>query len=315
MAATARRRAASRVPAFALYGETGAPDAQLLHIEPIAVRSARYRWEIGAHRHQGLCQAVWLDAGAVRVSLDEQMQTLAAPACVVLPPNVVHAFRFAPGTQGWVLTFSPRQLLEGEAAATAGPLEALFEHPVLADLSDVATRAGVASPANLIQGNAAVARQSAVWRALGAEFDAAPGGSPAVTWLARTLVWQLGQLLPRRQSRPTQAQARHPALYTRFVRLVEQHHAAHWPVSRYAQALGLSAERLNRLTRAAAGRTALQVVHARLLREAQRQLLYTRVPVSRIAFDLGFEDPAYFTRFFKRGAGETPLAWRARQAP
>jgi AraC family transcriptional activator of pobA len=233
----------------------------------------------------------------VRVSLDEQMRTLEAPACVVLPPNVVHAFRFAPGTLGWVLTFSPRQLLEGETAATAGPLEALFAQPMLAGLAP---------------DDAAVQRLSAVWRALGTEFDAAPGGSPAVSWLARTAVWQLGQLLHRAPARPS-AQ-RQPALYTRFVRLVEQNHAAHWPLSRYAQALGLSAERLNRLTREASGRTALQVVHERLLREAQRQLLYTRVPVSKIAFDLGFEDPAYFTRFFRRGAGMTPLAWRARQA-
>lgn len=291
------RRAAARVPAFALYGETGTPDAQLMHIEPIAMRSARYRWEIGVHRHRGLCQAVWLDAGAVRVSLDEQMQTLAAPGCVVLPPNVVHAFRFAPGTLGWVLTFSPRQILEGEPGAAAEQLEALFEQPLVTALD---------------AGDAAVARQAVVWRALGAEFDAMPGGSPAVTWLARTVAWQLGQTVRRLRAGGTAA--RHPALYTRFVRLVEQHHAAHWPVARYAQALGLSAERLNRLTRAESGRTALQVVHERLLREAQRHLLYTRVPVSKIAFDLGFEDPAYFTRFFKRGTGESPLAWRARQA-
>lgn len=295
------RRPARGVPAFALYGETGTPDGQLLHIEPIALRSARYRWEIGAHRHQGLCQAVWLDAGAVRVSLDEQMRTLDAPAVVVLPPNVVHAFRFAPGTQGWVLTFSPRQLLEGERSESAAPLEALFERPRLADL---------------VAGDAAVARQSAVWRALGAEFDAAPGGSPAVTWLARTVVWQLAQALRHRAgpTMPAEPAGRPPALYTRFVRLVEQHHARHWPVSRFAQTLGLSTERLNRLTRAAAGRTALQVVHERLLREAQRQLLYTALPVSRIGFELGFEDPAYFSRFFKRGTGQTPQAWRRRQA-
>lgn len=299
MASSPPRRAAARVPAFALYGETGAPDAQLLHIEPIAVRSARYRWEIGAHRHQGLCQAVWLDAGAVRVALDEQMQTLAAPATVVLPPGVVHAFRFAPGTQGWVLTFSPRELLEGEGGAASEALEALFDRPLLGALD---------------AGDAAVARQGAVWQALGAEFAAAPGGSPAVTWLARTAVWQLAQTV-RRQARVAGAPARHPALYTRFVRLVEQHHAAHWTVARFAQALGLSTERLNRLTRAESGRTALQVVHERLLREAQRHLLYTRVPVSKIAFDLGFEDPAYFTRFFRRHTGSSPVAWRARQAP
>jgi AraC family transcriptional activator of pobA len=267
-------------------------------VEPIAVRSARYRGEIGAHRHQGLCQAVWIAAGAVRVSRDARTATLEAPAPQVLPPGVVHAFRFAPGTQGWVLTFSPRELLEGESDAAAAPLQALFEQPLLAAL-----------PAD----EPAVERHGAVWRALAAEFDAAPGGSPALTWLARTVVWQLAQTLRRRQA-VTPAAPRHAALYTRFVRLVEQQHAAHWPVSRYAQALGLSAERLNRLTRAEVGRSALQIVHERLLREAQRQLLYTRAPVSQVAFDLGFQDPAYFARFFKRLAGASPQAWRGRQA-
>lgn len=289
-------RGPRRVPAFALYGETGAPGRSLLHVEPIAVRSARYRWEIGAHRHQGLCQAVWIGAGAVRVSLDARLATLEAPATVVLPPGVVHAFRFAPGTQGWVLTFSPRELLEGETDAAAAPLQALFEQPLLAALPAEAP---------------AVERAAAVWAALGAEFDASPGGSPAVTWLARTVVWQLAQTLRQHPTAPVAA--RHSALYTRFVRLVEQQHAAHWPVARYAQTLGLSAERLNRLTRAEAGRSALQIVHERLLREAQRQLLYTRAPVSQVAFELGFADPAYFARFFKRLAGASPQAWRGRQ--
>lgn len=294
MAAPTPRRRSSRVPAFALYGEAGAPGALLLHIEPIAARSARYRWEIGAHRHQGLCQAVWLDAGAVRVSLDDQMQTLEAPATVVLPPGVVHAFRFAPGTLGWVLTVNPRELVEGDDGPAAAPMQSLFEHPRL-----------VALPA----GDAAVLRQAGVWRALGAEFDAAPDGSPAVTWLARTAIWQLAHTV--RALHAAAAPARHAAAYTRFIALVERHHAAQWPMARYAQALGLSAERLNRLTRAESGRTALQIVHERLLREAQRQLLYTQLPVSRIGFELGFEDPAYFARFFKRGTGQAPQAWRA----
>jgi AraC family transcriptional activator of pobA len=46
--------------------------------------------------------------------------------------------------------------------------------------------------------------------------------------------------------------------------------------------------------------------------EAKRQLHYTSNPISEIAFALGFDDPAYFTRFFTRQAGCSPRAFRSR---
>ncbi len=99
-------------------------------------------------------------------------------------------------------------------------------------------------------------------------------------------------------------------MYTRFVVLVEAHHREHWPVSRYADHLGLTPERLNRLTRAQTGQGALQLIHERLVREACRRLTYIAAPVSKLAFELGFDDPAYFCRFFKRLTGRSPRAYR-----
>lgn len=299
------------MPAFALYGESGRADAQLLHIEPIAARSALHRWEIAAHRHAGLCQTVWIDQGSVRVSLDDRQATVQAPAAVVLPPGVVHAFRFRPGTQGWVLSFSPRRVLEGETAPAAAQLQALFEAPAL-----------LAWP----EGSAAASPLAQLLATLAAEFEATAGQAPTVVWLARAVLWRLEQsrLGQQRQGTPQGADPAsaaasrvpplHAPLYTRFVRLVEQHHAAHWPMTRYARALGLSPVRLNQLTRQEAGRPALALVHERLLREAQRLLQYTQQPVSQIGFALGFEDPAYFARFFRRLAGCSPMVWRAAQA-
>jgi AraC family transcriptional activator of pobA len=60
------------------------------------------------------------------------------------------------------------------------------------------------------------------------------------------------------------------------------------------------------------GQTPIQLVHARIVLEAKRQLLYTDNPVRTIAYALGFEDAAYFTRFFARQAGVAPRAFRAR---
>jgi len=54
-------------------------------------------------------------------------------------------------------------------------------------------------------------------------------------------------------------------------------------------------------------------MHARLLLQAQRELTYSRLSVKQIAFELGFTDAAYFTRFFRRLAGCSPAQWRLAQ--
>jgi len=103
------------------------------------------------------------------------------------------------------------------------------------------------------------------------------------------------------------------AVFARFRTLVEDHYIEHWPVSRYAQALATSESRLDRICRAAAGCSAFEVVQNRVLLEARRRLVHVAAPVSALAYELGFEDPAYFCRFFKRHVGRTPTQWRREQ--
>ena len=96
----------------------------------------------------------------------------------------------------------------------------------------------------------------------------------------------------------------------RYLRLVEAHYREHLPVETYAARLGISSLQLNQLCRALASQTALQVVHQRLLLEARRNLSYTRMSIGQLSDRLGFSDPTYFARFFKRLSGQTPNAYR-----
>jgi AraC family transcriptional activator of pobA len=50
------------------------------------------------------------------------------------------------------------------------------------------------------------------------------------------------------------------------------------------------------------------------MREARRQLAYTSLPVSTIAYTLGFADPAHFSRVFSRVEGLSPRGFRGRLA-
>jgi len=294
-ASTPKRRALRRLPVFALYGEGRAGTLRMLHIESIDSRSRLYDWEIDAHVHHGLHQILWLYSGSVYALLDETRIDANGPVALAIPPGVAHAFRFAPDTLGHVFTFDAALLAEHDDGEVGAALRMLFAEPTALPL-----------PA----GDAATERLHALWQALHAEAQTptAQVAGPVPLWLGRAVVWQLAQWRTHANERP-RMQGRH-ALYTRWLVLVEEHYTEHWPITRYAAALGLSAERLNRLVRAETGLSAQQIVHERLVREACRLLMHVQAPVSQLAFDLGFDDPAYFSRFFRRHTGLAPAAYR-----
>jgi AraC family transcriptional activator of pobA len=289
-------RRAVAIPTFALYGETATPGQEMLHIEEVQSRSRLYHWEIEPHVHHGLYQVLWVQQGAAEVVLDEWREAVQGPAAIVVPPGVVHGFRFAPDTDGLVLTLSARFLVEGEFQSVGEAFRALFSAP------GVLRFAPEEGPP---------ARLDALFRELAAEF-VLPGAaaSPVAGWLARAVVWRLAQASELGRQTLGERAHRHQALMTRFLLLVEQHFLEHWPLERYASRLGLSTPRLNRLVRAERGRSALELVHERLTREACRRLVYIAAPAANLATELGFDDPAYFSRFFKRRTGMSPHRYR-----
>ena len=74
--------------------------------------------------------------------------------------------------------------------------------------------------------------------------------------------------------------------------------------------LGVSRDRLLHACRRRFGRPPIEIVHQRVLLEAQRGLIYTARTIEQIGSALGFEDPAYFSRFFKKHTGIGPQRYR-----
>ncbi|MFT5821253.1 MAG: AraC family transcriptional activator of pobA [Crocinitomix sp.] len=74
----------------------------------------------------------------------------------------------------------------------------------------------------------------------------------------------------------------------------------------YADALNVSVKHLNKNVMAALGKTTSDLIHDRILLEAKRMLIHGKVSVQEIAYDLGYEDASYFSRFFKKKTGLSP---------
>lgn len=78
----------------------------------------------------------------------------------------------------------------------------------------------------------------------------------------------------------------------------------------FADQLAVHSNYLNRMLKAATGKTTTQLLAERLVQEAQALLLHTNWPVAHIGYCLGFEEPAHFTTFFRRHTGRAPTAAR-----
>lgn len=99
-------------------------------------------------------------------------------------------------------------------------------------------------------------------------------------------------------------------LSAQFIALVDQHYKVKHAVQEYADLLFTTPRSLAKRLKQDGYDTPLQLIKGRLLLEAKRQLRYTDRSVKEIAFYLGYEDPGYFTRFFKKNTGSSPAQYR-----
>lgn len=103
---------------------------------------------------------------------------------------------------------------------------------------------------------------------------------------------------------------RNHQLLKSFQQLISEHYANTHDVAAYADLLNITPGYLNDMVKQQSGKTAISHIHNRLLVEAKRRMLHTNLSVKQIADELGFDDAAYFNRFFKRLAGDTPVSYR-----
>ena len=91
-----------------------------------------------------------------------------------------------------------------------------------------------------------------------------------------------------------------------FLLQLEHHYLEERTAEFYASSLGLSAKRLNQILKEKLNRTAVQLIHDRIILEAKRQIIHSEHTIKEIAFKLGFKDRPYFSRFFKVQTGQSP---------
>lgn len=100
-------------------------------------------------------------------------------------------------------------------------------------------------------------------------------------------------------------------LVKRFFHLLEENHQKNLSLNDYAALIGITPNHLTQTVKLLTGKTSSQLIKSKQLLEIKRLLVHTNLNVSEIANQLHFDDQSYFTKFFKRETGLTPLQYRA----
>lgn len=285
------------VPIYKLYGYGNVwttPDP--MYCETIAAQEKLHNWHVKPHKHADLFQILCLESGKVVVHLDGSSRAMGSGQMVLVPQMAVHGFQFDPNAEGYILT------------VTYGLMAQVCERMGL-------TLNTLADPSFLTLGEDDESRHTRlVFMRLNQEYRSpySPQRGPLLeALLSCILAWVHRRSPAGRAAEPTaHGQDSGSPHLARFTQLIEAHYKTRHQVAWYASRLGITAAHLNVVSQALSGKSALRLIHERLLLEARRELIYTPRTISVISDSLGFADPGYFARFFKRVSGQSPKEFR-----
>lgn len=280
------------VPKVRLYVER--PEEQenfFVHVGHVADRG---RWQTAPHAHPEYGQVNFVRSGRGVMNLEGCSVPFEGPCVLVLPTECVHGLDYDIDADRWVVTIEATYLTQ-----VNGKLHEfiqLWAAPRMIPLSYAA--------------EAATEFYSLI-RRLEHEIESkAVGHVVATEALLTSLLLMLVRGASFDQVDNDGATRSEIRLADRFRELIDQHYRQNLPLQDYASMMAVSLVQLRAACASATGQSPTKMIHARIITEAKRNLIFGDTTMEQIAFSLGFSDAAYFTRFFRKEVGQTPSQFR-----
>ncbi|BCF94629.1 MULTISPECIES: helix-turn-helix domain-containing protein [Paraburkholderia] len=280
------------VPKVRLYVERPEEENWLVHVGHVTDRG---RWRTEPHAHPAYGQVIFVRSGRGVMNLEGSSVPFEGPCALLLPTECVHGLDYEVDVDRWVVTIEVAYLTQ--VNAKLHEFIELWAAPRMIPLADSAD-AGMAFY-SLMQRLKDEVESDAVGHVVGAEA------------LLTTLLLMLLREARLDQTGSESGTRNDIRLVDRFRKLIDQHYRENLPLQDYASMMAVSLVQLRAACASATEQSPTKMIHARIITEAKRDLIFGNMSVEQIAFGLGFADAAYFTRFFRREVGQAPSQFRA----
>ncbi|MDX2369016.1 MAG: helix-turn-helix domain-containing protein [Colwellia sp.] len=279
---------------YVLYGEEEHElFTNYLHIENIKVRSEIHGWKFRPHQHHNLQQFFYIEEGGGHVLIEDTEYPIYSNSIIVIPSLTIHGFNFLLETKGWVLTI-PDLYLQKAFKDEPTIIEEISKK-ALFNCTDKAFQQEFKFILSLMEKE---------------HVKATAIHSLNLRCLATLLITKIIHVNPDTHKIPKQTISKKQFIFQNFRGLVNENFKTRLSVTDYSSLLNITPTHLNRICRNTLDVSASDLIHERTLIEAKRLLLYTSMTISEISYELGYIDPAHFSKFFHRKITQTPSDFR-----
>ena len=286
------------VPKVRLYGDHTESDNWFVHVGHVTDRG---RWRTEPHAHPTYGQVIFVRNGCGMMNLEGSSVPFEGPCALLLPTECVHGLDYELDADRWVVTIEVSYL--AQVNAKLREFISLWASPRVIPLA-YSAQGGVEFH-NLIKSLKQEVESEAVGHVVATEA------------LLTTILLMLVRETRLDQGVSEGASRNDVRQVDRFRKLIDAHFRENLPLQDYASMMAVSLVQLRAACASASEQSPTKMIHARIITEAKRNLIFGDMSVEQIAFGLGFADAAYFTRFFRREVGQAPSQFRvaARQKP
>lgn len=266
-----------------------------VHYEALGKLQDFFGVNMPAHRHDGFFQIHFVTKGSIRVFLDDVKYVYKAPVCFLTPPSVAHSFITDPICEGHVLTVQQNliwPLLQ---------VDLKVQNIVPLCISQESLKPNYYEDLEQLEH---------YFRNIEKEFQSNKVSRMSALKSLVSLIFiqmvRLGDVtVPRMNNCSGDLN-----IFRYFNELIENHFLEHWSLAQYAKELAITETRLNDICRRVADISSKKLIFDRQMQEAKRLLIFSDASINSVCYQLGFKDPAYFSRFFTRHAGMRPSDYR-----
>ncbi len=256
--------------------------ADAIRLTPISQLSKGGRWRVEAMRSYSTDVLLWFSRGQGRITISGITRGYGAHNAILIPAGIMHGFEV------------PANVLGSAVFAPAGALAGDISEPTQLRINNIDVQNELTGILDNLK------------REL--ETSHREGENAARLYTGLISVWLKRQLISNapQEEKPNAAQR----LCTKFTELIESEYHTGKNVSQYAADLGVTPTHLSRVCKKTSGRPASSILNERIIFEARCLLRETKTPIKKVADQLGFTSPAYFTRAFQHHTGQTPSGFR-----
>lgn len=229
--------------------------------------------------------------GTTKIEIDFSPVTLQGPSCCFVTPGQVHRYLQRKNLQGWFAFIDP-------SLVTDQYRDVFDTHQHLRQTVNVKKDDILFSVTRILE-----ELLSQLPHALSRSI---------ITSQTHTLLGITASRILQSQSSNQPINGQRYNIAKQFKQLIRQHYRSEKQVQQYAAQLNITPLYLNEIVKDITGFPASFWIQQEIILEAQRMLCYTAQDIKQIAWDLGYEDHAYFSRFFKKNTGITALEFRTK---